>query len=98
MGFVVSRYEQVQSFRPEPFWFIYLAISRDAGRNGEETEFKWRRGHLFEFHVALAIYEMVLEDPMARVSSVKKKPVKKWCVTPTLVGWCFTPFPGNHYP
>ncbi|EJD53020.1 prokaryotic type I DNA topoisomerase [Auricularia subglabra TFB-10046 SS5] len=78
LGFVVSRYEQVQAFRPEPFWYIYLAISPNVDGEETETEFKWRRGHIFEFQVALAIYEMVLEDPTARVSSVKKKSVKKW--------------------
>lgn len=79
---MVSRYEQVQSFRPETFWYIYLAISRNVNGRNEETEFKWRRGHLFEAPVALAIYELVLETPMARVTSVKKKSVKKWCVFP----------------
>lgn len=85
LGFVVSRYEQVQSFSPENFWYIYLSFCRlsdsKASKDvGEETEFTWRRGRLFEFDVSLAIYEGVVNTPMARVTSVTQKPTKKWQV------------------
>jgi DNA topoisomerase IA len=83
LGFVVSRYEQVQSFVPEQFWYIYLTLTRpDAAEEGGETttEFTWKRGKLFEFNVALAIYEGVLEDPIARVTQVRRKPTKHWYV------------------
>jgi DNA topoisomerase III len=76
----VSRFEQVQAFRPEKFWYIYLALCHDATRNREETPFTWSRGHLFDLSVAFAIYEGVLEDNMARVMKVTKKDTKKWCV------------------
>ncbi len=66
LGFVVSRFDQAQAFRPEKFWHIYLALSHDVSRNREETPFTWRRGHLFDFPVAYAIYEGVLEDNTAR--------------------------------
>lgn len=78
LGFVVSRFDQVQAFRPEKFWYIYLALSHDVSRNREETPFTWRRGHLFDFPVAYAIYEGVLEDNTARVTKVTKKNTKKW--------------------
>jgi DNA topoisomerase III len=80
LGFVVSRYEQVQAFRPEQFWYIYLALDANEGGGGEEQEivFTWSRVRLFEFDVSLAIYEMVLANPMATISSVKRKPTKKW--------------------
>jgi len=80
LGFVVSRYEQVKSFRPEQFWYIFLSVARREKGHNTECEFKWRRGHLFEFPISLAIYEMVLENPMARVQEVKRKPSKKWYV------------------
>ncbi|KAG9024460.1 DNA topoisomerase [Tulasnella sp. JGI-2019a] len=78
LGFVVSRYEQVQSFVPEPFWYIYLSLAHDARDERRQTEFTWERGKLFEFDVALALYEWVMEEPTARVTKVTKKNVKKW--------------------
>ncbi|KAH9008050.1 DNA topoisomerase, partial [Lactarius deliciosus] len=44
--------------------------------------FTWRRGHLFNFTVAYAIYEGVLEDNLARVTKVTKKNTKKWYERP----------------
>jgi DNA topoisomerase-3 len=70
----VSRFDQVKAFKPEKFWYIYLALTH----NQEETPFIWRRGHLFDFTVAYAIYEGVLEDNLARVTKVTKKNTKKW--------------------
>ncbi|KAI0272245.1 DNA topoisomerase [Russula aff. rugulosa BPL654] len=78
LGFVVSRFDQVQAFKPERFWYIYLALCHDVTRSREETPFTWRRGHLFDFPVAYAIYEGVLEDNTARVTKVTKKNTKKW--------------------
>jgi DNA topoisomerase-3 len=74
LGFVVARYSQVNSFVPEPFWYIYLSLTR---RN-DETVFTWRRGHLFEYSVAAVIYEHVLEEPTTRVTKVVNKTTKKW--------------------
>lgn len=80
LGFVVSRYTQVKSFVPEPFWYIFLSLSRATSSSStvEETQFHWRRGHLFDFDVALALYQQVLSDPLARVVKVIQKPTKKW--------------------
>ncbi|KAG8718055.1 DNA topoisomerase [Ceratobasidium sp. 395] len=78
LGFVVSRYEQVRAFVPEPFWYIYLSIIPPDASDGEETSFSWRRGHIFEFDVALTLYEGTVEHPTARVVKVTKKPTKKW--------------------
>ena len=80
LGFVVSRYNQVKAFVPETFWFIHLALSReDPGTNEpSETPFTWRRGHLFDFPVSVAIFEHVLADPTARVNKVTNKNTKKW--------------------
>ncbi|CAE6516714.1 unnamed protein product [Rhizoctonia solani] len=78
LGFVVSRYEQVQAFVPEPFWYIYLSIVSPDPEDEEDTVFLWRRHHIFEFDVALALYEGTVENPTARVTKVTKKPTKKW--------------------
>ncbi|KAH9979024.1 DNA topoisomerase [Lactifluus volemus] len=78
LGFVVSRFDQVKAFKPEKFWYIYLALNHDVTGNQEETPFTWSRGHLFDFSVAYAIYVGVLEDNLARVVKVTKKNTKKW--------------------
>lgn len=92
LGFVVSRYEQVKSFVPETFWYIFLSLSRpsspkkpiSAGRkkkkdeDDETTEFAWKRVRLFDFDASLAIYETVLENPSARVTKKTDKGTKKW--------------------
>lgn len=67
---------------PETFWYIFLSHTRLG--EGEETSFNWRRGHLFDMDVAVALYQGVLENPRARVTKVIQKITKKWCVE----RWC----------
>jgi DNA topoisomerase-3 len=76
LGFVVSQYNQVKSFVPEAFWYVYLSLRRGA----QDTEFSWKRGRLFEYNRAAEIYENILEDPVACVTKVTKKVVKKWFI------------------
>ena len=83
LGFLVSRYEQVQTFVPEPFWYIYMSLSRpNIGGEGdgaeETTVFNWRRGHIFEQVVVDALFDGLVEDPIARVIKKTSKPTKKW--------------------
>ncbi|KAJ7130832.1 prokaryotic type I DNA topoisomerase [Mycena crocata] len=79
LGFVVQRYLQVKNFVPEPFWYIFLSLSRPSSSQGSvETEFKWRRVHLFDHDAAAVIYEHVISNPMARVTKVAEKNIKKW--------------------
>ncbi|KAJ4466376.1 DNA topoisomerase [Lentinula lateritia] len=80
LGFVVSRYQDMQNFRAETFWFIYLSLIRPSASQGanEETRFNWRRGHLFDQDIAIVLYEHVLADPAAKVEKVVKKETKKW--------------------
>ncbi|CAK5281387.1 unnamed protein product [Mycena citricolor] len=79
LGFVVQRYKQVKNFVPEPFWYIYLSLSRPSSSQGHiETVFNWRRNHLFDHDVAAVIYEHVLSNPTARVTKVVEKNTKKY--------------------
>jgi DNA topoisomerase-3 len=77
LGFVVTRYEQVQSFVSERFWYIYLALSR-PGEDEEErlNVFSWKRGNLFDYDVAYMLYEMVLERPQACVPKSRTRTSK----------------------
>ncbi|KAJ6476019.1 prokaryotic type I DNA topoisomerase [Mycena vitilis] len=80
LGFVVQRYLQVKNFVPELFWYIFLSLSRPSSSQGGsvETEFKWRRVHLFDHDAAAVIYEHVISNPTARVTKVVEKNTKKW--------------------
>ncbi|KAK7005830.1 DNA topoisomerase 3 [Favolaschia claudopus] len=80
LGFVVQRWLQVKNFVSEAFWYIYLSLSRPSSSQGGnvETEFKWRRTHLFDHDVAAVIYEHVISNPLARVTKVVEKNTKKW--------------------
>ncbi|KDQ18485.1 hypothetical protein BOTBODRAFT_103685 [Botryobasidium botryosum FD-172 SS1] len=84
LGFVVARYEQVQAFVPEPFWYIYMSLTRplSSDEGDEVVEFTWKRGNIFEHGVAFVIYEGVMRDPLARVTKVTRKETKKWCPLP----------------
>ncbi|KAG6840476.1 hypothetical protein C0991_006459 [Blastosporella zonata] len=74
LGFVVQKYNLVKAFVSEPFWYIYLSLTRDS----KETVFTWKRGHLFDRAAAISLYDFVLSDPLARVTKVAKKETKKW--------------------
>ncbi|KAF5357377.1 hypothetical protein D9758_005864 [Tetrapyrgos nigripes] len=80
LGFVVARYLDVRNFRPEPFWYIYLTVTRPSHSQQEdaETVFTWRRGHLFSEDEALVLFEKVLDNPTAKVTKVTKKETKKF--------------------
>lgn len=66
-------------FKPEKFWYIHLALTRQSASQGnEETTFTWRRGHLFGYDEAATLYEMVVETETATVTKVQKKETKKW--------------------
>ncbi|KAJ7899089.1 prokaryotic type I DNA topoisomerase, partial [Mycena leptocephala] len=79
LGFVVQRYLQVKNFVSEAFWYIFLSLSRPSSSQGNvETEFKWRRVHLFDHGAAAVIYEHVISNPTARVTKVVEKNTKKW--------------------
>jgi DNA topoisomerase-3 len=86
LGFVVDQYNRVQSFVPETFWYIYVAIEREDEEKPEgsgETrtvEFRWRRNHLFDMDAAIILYEQCVGEPLATVVKVETKPTTKWCV------------------
>ncbi|KAH9942376.1 DNA topoisomerase [Epithele typhae] len=80
LGFVVARYNKLKNFKPELFWYIYLSLTRPPADGDEpvDTEFTWRRGHIFDLQTAWALYEAALESATARVSKVTSKEKKKF--------------------
>lgn len=70
----------MKAFLPETFWYIFLSVIRTNKPKDLEINFTWRRGHIFDFEHAAALYETVLEHQFARVTKVTKKETKKWYV------------------
>jgi DNA topoisomerase-3 len=90
LGFVVERYKQREEFVSEPFWRICVFHERQA--NEKPVEFTWERVRLFDYNVCLAIYDLILTNPMAKVVEVKTKPKSKWrpCALDTIVSFSFS--------
>ncbi|KIJ68114.1 hypothetical protein HYDPIDRAFT_83606 [Hydnomerulius pinastri MD-312] len=84
LGFIVSRWQQVQSFTPEDFWYILLSLNRPIQGEDTKVDFTWKRGHLFEEEVVREIYEDIMVNPRARVVKVTQKNTKKWQVAKPL--------------
>jgi DNA topoisomerase-3 len=80
LGFVVARFNQVQAFRPETFWYIYLAVKKRDGPGPEKVvDFSWNRGHLFDQGIALLLYQSALSRQRGVVvTKVTNKNTEKW--------------------
>ncbi|GBM94073.1 DNA topoisomerase 3-alpha [Araneus ventricosus] len=74
LGFVVERYKQVQAFIPEAFWKLRVTHKRED----VTTDFSWKRGRLFDHTACLALYQLCLEKPMAKVVDIKSRNKSKW--------------------
>lgn len=87
LGFVVDRFERIRNFVPEEFWYIQLQVEsrndnddNNIGSETSSTTFQWERGHIFDRHSVLSLYEMCLEigDDEATVCDLKSKPSTKY--------------------
>ncbi|CAF1452102.1 unnamed protein product, partial [Adineta steineri] len=72
---VVERYLQRENFIREPFWKIAVEHQTE---NGEFCEFTWERNRLFEHQPCLMIYDMIMDEPLAKVMDIKSKNKSKW--------------------
>ena len=55
LGFIVERYQAIQRFIPEDFWFIKLVASKMNNGRKIDCTFTWQRGHLFDRDVVEAL-------------------------------------------
>ena len=56
---------EIQAHISEPFWHIFVSYK---ARDGSACDFQWDRGHLFDYGVAMVMYEGCVESPMALVT------------------------------
>ncbi|KAI5622748.1 DNA topoisomerase 3-alpha, partial [Silurus asotus] len=75
LGFVVERFKAIQAFISENFFKIKVVHEPNEE---ESVEFSWKRHRLFSHTACLVLYQMCMEDPIARVLSVTSKPKSKW--------------------
>ncbi|AAS54390.1 AGL101Cp [Eremothecium gossypii ATCC 10895] len=78
LGFVVDRYERIQNFVSEGFWYLQLLI--EDPQCARKVTFSWDRGHLFDRLCVLCLYETCIEATgnKALVSSVTAKDTSKY--------------------
>ena len=74
LGFVVDRYNRVRNFKPETFWLIKVTHVKDKIK----VDFNWKRVHLFDRAAVTILFEQCLDEKLARVTKVQKKPTSKW--------------------
>ncbi len=74
LGFVVHRFNQIESFVPEQFWKLVLEMEK----NGKTATFNWERGRLFDQAVVTALYEECIKGRVANVTHVATKPKLKY--------------------
>ncbi|KAK4336755.1 hypothetical protein RND71_043770 [Anisodus tanguticus] len=78
LGFIVDRFLEIKKFEPQNFWFIEVIDERMDCK----VSFNWKRHRLFDMNTCTALYVKVLEDPLAKVSSVVSKPTTRYRPNP----------------
>ncbi|CAK9439063.1 uncharacterized protein LODBEIA_P32870 [Lodderomyces beijingensis] len=74
LGFVVDRYNRVQNFVPEPFWYIEPSLRKE----NKKTAFNWVRGHIFDRYFVMVIYEQCLQHEYGTISKLETKRTTNW--------------------
>ncbi|KAF1333777.1 DNA topoisomerase 3-alpha, partial [Globisporangium splendens] len=77
LGFVVERFLQIQNFEKETFYHIDVTHRQGDQRDAPTTTFKWKRDRVFDRMACLCIYESLVENPIALIESIEKKPTWK---------------------
>lgn len=67
LGFCVQRHDEIQTFKPESFWYIQVSVG------DPETKLEWSRVRIFEKEIAMIFLNKVKEAKQATVESVTSK-------------------------
>eukprot|EP01080_Neovahlkampfia_damariscottae_P003222 gene3222-5537_t len=74
LGFIVERYLKKENFVSENYWYIFCEYEKDK----KKSIFQWKRKRLFDKQCCVVLYEMLLENPNAKVIRIEKKEKRKW--------------------
>ncbi|XP_047004194.1 DNA topoisomerase 3-beta-1 [Schistocerca americana] len=70
LGFCVQRHDEIQTFKPEPYWVLVVIVK---GADGREYTLDWERVRCFEREIANIFLSQVKEFKEALVTSITKK-------------------------
>lgn len=71
LGFCVQRHDEIQSFKPEPFWYAKLQLE------SLDIALSWSRGNIFDKTVAVLLQSLLSGYETASVTSVTSKELAK---------------------
>ncbi|KAJ3019063.1 UNVERIFIED_CONTAM: DNA topoisomerase [Siphonaria sp. JEL0065] len=74
LGFIVDQFEKCLRFKEEIFWKIQVVLKK----LDQSCSFAWCRRPLFNHRLATSIYEACVDNPIATVTNVTRKPKEKW--------------------
>ncbi len=75
LGFCVDRHDQIQTFKPEPFWVLAATVELEEG--GRQLSLEWDRGRSFDKDIAQMFLQQVRGHKTANVISVTSKEKQK---------------------
>lgn len=70
LGFCVQRHDEIQTFKPELYWYIQVSVQTSDGR---EVTLDWDRVRCFEKDIATMFLHEIREHTTAQVISVVTK-------------------------
>ncbi|XP_055640990.1 DNA topoisomerase 3-beta [Toxorhynchites rutilus septentrionalis] len=68
LGFCVQRHDEIQTFKPESFWYLHVAVGEKA-----ENQLDWARVRIFEKEVACMFLNKIKDCKEALVENVSSK-------------------------
>ncbi|EAT36302.1 AAEL011603-PA [Aedes aegypti] len=68
LGFCVQRHDEIQTFKPESFWYVQVTVGENP-----EIKLEWSRVRIFEKEVACMFLNKVKDQKEALVESVTSK-------------------------
>ncbi|KAJ3659335.1 hypothetical protein Zmor_011025 [Zophobas morio] len=70
LGFCVQRHDQIQTFKPEPYWVIKAVVKT---KDGDDVNLEWKRVRCFDKEVANMFLQQIKDQKETRVISVVSK-------------------------
>lgn len=73
LGFCVSRHDEIQSFKPEPYWVLQVVLTGDESLGNVELKPEWGRGRLFDREVGQFFMDRIKQNRDAVVTDVRSE-------------------------
>ncbi|KAH6923707.1 hypothetical protein HPB50_005177 [Hyalomma asiaticum] len=74
LGFCVDRHDKIQSFKPEPYWFLSVQVKLT---NEQTMTLDWERGRIFDREVAMVFLSQTSNIKEATITDVTQKEKSK---------------------